>query len=170
MPGLRLIASYPKSGNTWMRLFVESLAAGGAESDINVGTESVHQFSSRAWSDAVLDAETADLTPAEVARLRPRLARDLAAMEDVPVLKVHDAFLAPPGAAEPAFPADAIDRVVYVVRDPRDVAVSSVDHFDRPLKEMVARMADETYSIGRSERRPNNGVEQFLCRSGVEMW
>jgi len=75
---------------------------------------------------------------------------------------VHDANMVPPGGHEPPIPADAVHRVVYIVRDPRDVAVSSAHHFGKPAEAVVADMNDPQFTIGRSQGQLNPNVEQYL--------
>lgn len=104
--------------------------------------------------------EHADLTPQAVALVRLLTSRSIAS--DQPGLcKAHDCHLVPPGARELAIPADAIDRVVYVIRDQRDVAISLAHHFGWSLPTSVGRMADTAFRIGGSSTRLNGNVERW---------
>jgi hypothetical protein len=160
MTGLTLIASYPKSGNTWMRSLLASLRLGGKTPDINVelGARSV---ADRRFHDIAALMESSDLTPREVARLRPEVSRWLA-RERPGIYKAHDANLIPPGAWEPAIPADAINRLILITRDPRDAAVSFAHHLGVSYEEAVRTMGDEGALMGRSEEGLNANVEQYL--------
>jgi aryl sulfotransferase len=160
MTGLTLIASYPKSGNTWMRSLLASLRLGGRTPDINseLGAGSV---ADRKLHDVVAQMECSDLTPREVARLRPEVSRWLA--RACPgIYKTHDANLIQPGTLEPAIPADAINRVILITRDPRDVAVSLAHHLGVSCEEAVQIMGDESALMGRSDGTLNANVEQYL--------
>lgn len=171
MSGLTLLASYPKSGNTWLRAFLASHLRGGQPIDLNVDLGRIRNLSARALQDCHAGLEHADLTPQEVALLRPLTSRRIA--HDQPgFYKAHDCNLAPPGAGEPATPADALHRVVYIVRDPRDVAISLAHHFGWPIAAAVDRMADSTFRIGCSSPRLNTNVEQWVSSwsAHVESW
>jgi aryl sulfotransferase len=103
--------------------------------------------------------------------VRPLTSRRIA-QEQPGLYKTHDCNLVQPGAREPAIPADAIDRVVYVIRDPRDVAISAAHHFGWSLATSVDRMADASFRLGRSSTRLNVNVEQWVSSwsAHVESW
>ncbi|UOK70405.1 hypothetical protein [Ancylobacter polymorphus] len=104
--------------------------------------------------------EHADLTPHEVALVRALTSRSIAS--DQPGLcKTHDSHLVQPDAREPAIPVDAIGRVVYVIRDQRDVASSLAHHFGWSLPTSVDRMADTAFRIGGLSTRLNGNVERW---------
>ena len=67
------LASFPKSGNTWFRIFLANLAAGeSGPSDINDLDERGGIASSRREFDAVTLLESGLLSHDEIDRLRPR--------------------------------------------------------------------------------------------------
>lgn len=171
MSGLTLIASYPKSGNTWTRAFLASHLRGGQPLDLNTDLSLILNLTSRSLQDFHAELEHSDLTLEEVALLRPVTSRRIAEAQPG-IYKTHDANLSPPGAREPAIPADAIDRVVYIVRDPRDVAVSLAHHFGCSPGESTGIMADARLTLGRSQRLLNANVAHFVSSwsAHVESW
>ncbi|MEO8257335.1 MAG: sulfotransferase domain-containing protein [Acidobacteriota bacterium] len=121
------LASYPRSGNTWVRSLITSYLNPQLASpldDLVVRTSA----NERALVDMMMGFETADLLEDEVQALRPLAFERLSDRSGERVyLKVHDACGTVPGGM-PLFTAAATDRAVYVVRDPRDVCVS-LAHF-----------------------------------------
>jgi aryl sulfotransferase len=170
MSRLVIIASYPKSGSTWMRAFLGSLARGGRTPNINAELPA-RVLTRRSAFDNWIGIESSDLTAREIAMIRPYVSRREA--ETIQgMVKVHDANLVPPGGREPPCPANSIDRVAYIVRDPRDVAVSCAHHFGISVEAAVAAMNDPTFGIGMSESGLNSHVEQHLSTWSrhVESW
>jgi hypothetical protein len=152
--GFILLSSYPKSGNTWVRAVLDSASRGGGAIDLNGTLRGIAIAASRHDFDRRMGLEASDLTEAEIVAARPLLWELL--LRDKPdrsVIKVHDALPDPQGGATPVFPAGVIGAIVYVVRDPRDVAVSFAHHFGVSLDDAVTWMADATTtldSIGRA--------------------
>lgn len=150
--GIFWIASYPKSGNTWMRLAINSLRAGGADIDINAN-ESDNLSTARHLFDRLLDIDSGLLTPDEILAARPAAFRLLAASQTATVfLKTHEACIATPGGV-PLFPAEATAGAVYLVRDPRDVAISLAHHGGYGIEAAIERMARDDWTLSPVGRR-----------------
>ncbi len=132
------LASYPKSGNTWLRAFLHNfLLQPEAPHSINALTDiSVVECASALFQSAGMA-----LSPAEVQKLRPGVHERLTTLHTGPVfVKTHNANLALHDVplCTPAVSAGAI----YIVRDPRDVAVSYAAFTGKSLDEIIAFMAD----------------------------
>ena len=161
MSGFHWLASYPKSGNTWLRLALHSLSRGGTPPDFAGPVDFASIASARSVYDACLDVESSDLTQEETANLRPRLYEAQARDAAEPLLrKVHDAWILTP-AGEPLFPPAVTLGTIYIARDPRDVAVSLAHHRAIPLDEAVAFMGDPDAAFSPNLRRCSR---QFLQR------
>lgn len=127
--GIVWLASYPKSGNTWMRLLLAHyFNETDTPHDINAPGVTNGIASSRARFDELLGISSSDLTDDEARGLRPALTRLVHAENGgVQWVKVHDAQeLLPCG--DRLLPPDVSIGAVYLVRDPRDVAVSRAFH------------------------------------------
>jgi hypothetical protein len=133
------LASYPKSGNTWLRAVLSAWYSGfPARLDALVG----QGVAARGPLDDALGIPSSDLTPAEVAILRPRVDELLAASSGDPLLrKTHDG-LYPGPEGEPVISVQATRSAVYMIRDPRDVAVSLAHHDGRDLDGVVDYLGD----------------------------
>ncbi len=114
------LASYPKSGNTWVRVFLHNYITGAkAPHSIN----SLVDFSVAEPALAFFAPDAAGLTTEQVQQRRPAVHEQLTRLHpDLVFVKTHNANLAMHGVplCTPAHTAGA----VYIVRDPRDVALS----------------------------------------------
>lgn len=171
MSGFFWLASYPKSGNTWLRIFLQSLAAGGKEIDINALGLS-NNVANRACFDRTLDIESSDLTDDEIARARPAQYAIESLEAKAPLFrKVHDAWgLTPTGT--PLFPPELTRGAIYIVRDPRDVAVSYAHHMGKTVERTITHMENPSARLAMSTRRIPFQLPQHISSwSGhVESW
>lgn len=157
------LASYPKSGNTWMRLALDSLRTGGKPVDINaIGGEEETISASRLHFDFGAGIDSSDLTAAEILAARPAAFRVLAnAFRQNPCWKVHEAYVLCADGT-PLFPADVTRVAFHIVRDPRDVALSLAAHLGLSVDETIAFMADPAAMLARGRQRGGPQVPQPL--------
>lgn len=155
-PGLVWLASYPKSGNTWVRVLLANLAAGKAQpADINNLAEPFTLLGRWRFADDLL-VEPDLLDEQDIERLRPLQCDFVADRVSAPFFcKTHDRFTARSG--HPILGTRAWGAL-YMVRDPRDVAVSLHHHASLPLDAAIAAMNDpDFYLSGRVQLRSRVG-------------
>ncbi|MCY4600502.1 MAG: sulfotransferase domain-containing protein [Acidobacteria bacterium] len=134
------LASYPRSGNTWLRALLTNYLEGG-EHPASVSALAGGSIAIlREVFDEHLGLSSSDLTPEELLRYRPRLHELLAAELPRPsFVKVHDACLRVPGGGL-LFPPAATLGAIYIVRNPLDVAVSLGHFWNWPMARAVAEV------------------------------
>ena len=147
------LASYPKSGNTWCRVFITELLrlAGddsGAELNLNQDIETGAIASSRLWLDDQLGVNSSDLSFSELDPLRGRAgASAWLFAEGERFHKVHDAFQSPDSRGRPVVSTAGCSGVVYILRHPEDVAVSLSHFFSWPLERCVDHLLDPNAAL-----------------------
>ena len=144
------LASYPKSGNTWLRILLANYFCESDDPhDINKPGVTNGIASHRWRFDELLGLPSSDLTPEEIMALRPFVYEILVAEEPRRHwIKVHDAqrrladgrWLFPPSVSGVA---------IYLIRNPLDVAVSLAFHDGHEdMRRSVAKMCDEDAILG----------------------
>ncbi len=138
-PGFVWIACWPKSGSTWLRtVLTNCLRDDGQPASINallgawlhgrdefddyVGLDSSHM--------------TAEETSRHLAHFRAAAVEQLLAAAGPTFAKTHEAHRLPDGP--PRFPRGG--KVVYLMRNPLDVAVSYARHLDLPVARTIQLM------------------------------
>lgn len=148
------LASYPKSGNTWLRVFLANYLRDGPEPvDINnLGTDGI--ASDRSQFDRLVGIESSLLTDDESDLYRPGLYELLAATGSKTLwVKVHDAFTQNRAGID-LFPASVTRCALYVIRNPLDLAVSLTHHMGEDLERCVFQLANEAAASGRHRGLP----------------
>ncbi len=139
------LASYPRSGNTWLRVLLHNYLRNASEPyDINRLQELTVVESAARWYQMLDPRPCASLTKDEVAMLRPK-AQELIARSatDTVIVKTHNALVIDRGT--PMISEAHTAGAIYILRNPLDVAVSYAAHYGLSLDEAVAAM-----------NRPNN--------------
>jgi hypothetical protein len=179
------LASYPRSGSTWTRAVLAALSRATADGRISgrgvafdpdpcrrhrrsPGPLDINALgdgpiaSSRATLDAIIGFPSSDLLPGDIDALRPSadaaVNRDL---ERITVRKIHDGLFSGAGGST-IVDSTATRAAIYLVRDPRDIAVSLAAFLGRPLTWTVQWMADPEAALGSSATEPSGQVRQRL--------
>jgi hypothetical protein len=143
------LASYPKSGNTWMRSFLHNMLTNAKEpvpidqlTQFCLGESNAVPYEIRAKKP--LD----DMTEEEIVKLRPLIQRDFTrASPDSVFVKTHNYM----GTwhDEPIHNMDVTAGAIYIVRNPLDVVLSVRHHYSTTIDEAIQRMG--TFGIGTSK-------------------
>jgi len=137
------IASYPKSGNTWIRTFLHNYLENKSQPiDINtIHEKSVDEVKAYRYQPFLSNNQTTmDLTLEEVCAIRPLVQAQMAAEAPATLfVKTHNFQGEYKGY--PLHNWQVSSGAIYVVRNPLDVAVSLKHYFDYSYDEAIAYMA-----------------------------
>ncbi|CAK0754445.1 conserved hypothetical protein [Gammaproteobacteria bacterium] len=143
------LASYPKSGNTWLRIVLGHLLGKSTIGDDNINQLPIMDSiaSSRLFFDDIVDVNAADLPLNIVDNLRPRVYETISREANRRLyIKVHDAYLLTPDG-EPMFPTIATWGVIHIVRNPLDVAISYAYHVGIDIDRAILAICDQGNSF-----------------------
>jgi hypothetical protein len=161
--GLLWLASYPKSGNTWLRAFLANYLA-NRDAPLRPNEITLYSFSDTLMQpyEEMAGKPAAELSEQEIRALRPQIHMRLAtgSPQTVPV-KTHN-YLGHEGGV-PLITPRATAGAVYVLRNPLDVAVSLSHHLGAG-PDTAVEVLTNTRSIMEGE------MERKLLPSFIGSW
>jgi len=155
------LASYPKSGNTWFRVFLSNLLNPGNKPVSINEIDEIHIASSRSMFDNITGLPSEDLNNDEIERLRPEVYQFMSAKaEEFFYLKVHGAYTYLPDG-RPLFPIKASKAAIYFIRNPLDVAISFAHHnAEDPTK--FIQVLNYPHSLSPNKKKLDSQLRQKL--------
>lgn len=150
------LASYPKSGNTWIRSVLSVVQNNGHDRGLSINELNSDRIaSSRLLLDDALGLSTMELTAQEIDCLRPKAYEWISdAQSTYSYHKIHDACRHV-SSGKLLVSEQATAGVLYLVRNPLDVAVSYANHMATSIDETIEKMSD-----------PDHGLAPFTGRNG----
>lgn len=156
------LASYPKSGNTWVRVFLHNLIrelrgeTEGSQDINNLGRFAIWEHSLPHFTK-VLGKPPVQATMEEVARARPQVQRLLSAEQPrFALAKTHLCYGRDHGF--PTIEPSVTKAAVYIVRDPRDVTISYAHHCGKSIDAIIRDMATPAFHIGATDTHVSETV------------
>ncbi len=143
MGSLVWLASYPKSGNTWMRAFLHNLLR-NPDSPMSIGE--IDRFTlgdaQANWYGQFTEKKASELTVEELAALRPKVHRAMmSAHPDSVFVKTHSCLGESCGV--PLITMECTVGAIYILRNPLDVVPSAADHFGISIDGAIETLEEE---------------------------
>jgi hypothetical protein len=139
------LASYPKSGNTWLRAFIYNLVENPARPGNIASLPGYFEDESKPrWYQPYLaGGQTGELSFEQAMALRPQVHQDIADSRARGSIftKTHNMFGQLGGV--PVHNMRVMAGAIYVVRNPLDVVLSVADHFGLEVDQAIEFMASE---------------------------
>lgn len=145
MNNISWLASYPKSGNTWIRMFINAFIT-----KMPLSINSAYQMARLDLDPGVLQlicpTYAKKLTHREQFIYRPAMLLNMIKMSPGRlVLKTHHAKIM--ADQMPAHPLLVTDVAVYVIRDPRDICISLSHHLGETIDATIEFMNNMQQAI-----------------------
>ena len=140
------LASYPKSGNTWIRLFINAYVT-GFPVNMNSAFEYVMSDLDARITQSCSVKSITRMSFMELVMLRYAILMNIinfSVVRDV-VLKTHNAKVALDDIK--LIPPILSRGAIYIVRDPRDVVISAADHMGMSIDDTIKAMNNERWAF-----------------------
>lgn len=155
------LASYPKSGNTWLRIFLTKLMSGAGQ-PVSINRLLGNGAGERTVFDALTGIDSSNLFPEEADRMRPELYKRISREAgDFHWMKVHDAYRYAPGK-QPIFPPEVTRCTIYIVRNPLDVVPSFAHHMAWDIDQAIDNLNNDRYAINSETENITSHLSQQL--------
>jgi hypothetical protein len=160
MAGIIWLASYPKSGNTWMRVFLYNLLHGAGDGNTITKLESFNRGDSQIHLyNEVSSSDVSEFSLEQLASIRPKMHHMLTQTTNENVfVKTHCCLTPLAGADQITMSATA--GAIYIIRNPLDVCISMAPHYGVSIDEAIDIMATDDFMSG-----GGGGDVQYLVSS-----
>ena len=138
------LASYPKSGNTWIRIFLSTLLYSSEKPKVNINNNHIKQFPTRGDFDDLTDnVMDMDEFAKNCILAQQRINLD----NRIKILKTHNAYWQ--NYEKNYFFTDKENTlgVIYIVRDPRNVITSVMDYFNKKSYRETLEFLIDNYKV-----------------------
>lgn len=165
------LASYPKSGNTWFRIFLTNYINNTDEPASIDNLEKTPIASARGFFDKFYGIDSADLYLDEIDDMRPAMYNKWKELKHMQFHKVHDAYIYISDG--PLLGNPSSQAAVYLIRSPLDVAISYAHHNGHEdIDKSIKYLADENHTLcGTKKTMPNQLRQKLLTWSEhVKSW
>jgi hypothetical protein len=161
------LASYPKSGSTWVRMFMNCFIS-GFPLNINTAFQYVISDTHLPLVQSATLRPATELTDREQVYARTAMLMNALNMSQAIDLcvKTHHAKVNVDDI--PLIPPKITKRALYLIRDPRDVVISMADHMGESIDTVIEYMNNMTQA---ARHRTSNQAHYLLTWSKhVESW
>jgi hypothetical protein len=131
------LASYPKSGNTWVRAFLHNLMRNPDEAyNLNRLSDFTLSDCQMRWFQLFDPRPGPEISKEEIAALRPKVHEAMTkASPDTVFVKTHNALVMDRGT--PMITMEYTAGAIYIVRNPLDVVISHSHHYGLTIDESI---------------------------------
>ncbi len=159
------LASYPKSGNTWVRSFLNSLLF-TKDNELNLNNIVINQFPNRKhFKDFTNDLNNFDNIAKNWVKAQEKINKD----KKIKFFKTHNIFCT---IGKYSF-TDLKNTmgVIHVVRDPRNVVTSIKNHFsEESYEDALNFLFDEHRFVGRNFNIKKDKYEESDISTLIASW
>lgn len=152
------LASYPKSGNTWVRIFLSSLLYSKDKIDVDINKVQITQFPLKnQFTHLVKDFLNLEEVTNNCLTAQDRINLD----NKIKFFKTHSALWKNQNTGKTFTNENNTLAVIHIVRDPRNIITSVMDYFNKKSYKKASDFLKDTNNIlGGNEH--DNGIPTLL--------
>lgn len=152
------LASYPKSGNTWIRIFLTNLLFTEEKSQLDINKKGIVQFPLRSHFANLVD-NSLDLE--EITNKCISAQNRINSDSKIKIFKTHSALWKQPSTGKSFTNLQNTQGIIHIVRDPRNIITSVLDYFNmKNYEEAYKFLINSDNILGGDER--DNGVPTII--------
>ncbi len=137
------LASYPKSGNTWCRIFLARYLYGIE----NINNISIPIYSSKSYLETDSDIDVSELPDSELHLLRLKIFEQQSkSRKEIFPVKIHDYYDKKQFNLS-FLPLNPTKVAVYIVRNPFDLAISFSRHLGQSIEKTISIINNPDYKL-----------------------
>lgn len=145
------LASYPKSGNTWTRLFLQALQTGEPLSTLDKIDSTDGIGSSRAIVDYYLGIDSTEMNQTKLLQYRSQINKLWSdEMEQPTIIKTHDT---PFHRGVKIIGKAETKKVILIVRNPFDLTASYANHMSCSIEQAIIALCDKGNRIAKTKTK-----------------
>ena len=152
------LASYPKSGNTWIRIFLTNLLFSEEKSQLDINKTGIVQFPLRSHFANLVDNS---LNLEEITNKCISAQNRINSDSKIKIFKTHSALWKQPSTGKSFTNLQNTKGIIHIVRDPRNIITSVLDYFNKKnYEEAYEFLINSENILGGDER--DNGVPTII--------
>jgi len=156
------LVSYPKSGNTWYRIFLTNLISSNDKPASINNLKKTPISSARHMFEESTGLDSSNFSFNEIDNIRPCIYKNISDNKNKDFfIKVHDAYIINK-KKKPVFPKEASKGIIYFLRNPLDVVVSYAHHSGVSYDKTIKLMNNNKYSLCGTKNKLHNQLRQQL--------
>ena len=172
-PSFWYISSYPRSGNTWCRLFISKILKfkklketnpdfslnQDLDFDLNNDLVTGSIVSNKKWINDIIGVDCSYLRHNDIEKIRARNSYESEIYNEIPRFhKIHDNFNTFYQPYRPIVPLDGCQGIIYLVRHPADIVVSLSSFNGWNIEESLSFILNQSAFLNETRSQ----VSQFL--------
>ena len=157
MKNIIWISSYPKSGNTWLRIFLNNLESDEKKTPVclnQLNKIKLLHASGRSYLDETLGYNSSYLNERELQKVQKKAYIHIGSrLNKDTYFKNHSAYRID-ASSDPLFPKNVTKAAIYIIRNPLEITCSYANHNNRSINAIIKDMNNPSHKLAHIKAKP----------------